>query len=108
MQSSMELEPQNGTAGIGEISKEGYEELHRIGDKLKKEMRGLYQTDMVGALLKLPDYLDMERHESAEEKKNYQKLTNFLDGGKYPFNTKDTIMALLQRKADSAEGSRRP
>ena len=37
MQSSMEIEPQNGTVGIGEISKEGYEELYRIGDKLKKE-----------------------------------------------------------------------
>ncbi len=105
MQSSMELEPKNGTAGIGEISKEGYEELHRIGDKLKKEMRGLYQTDMVGALLKLPDYLDMERHESAEEKKNYQKLTNFLDGGKYPFNTKDTILCIANDYGVAAEES---
>ncbi len=102
---STEMKPQNGSVGIGEISKEGYEELYRIGDKLKKEMRGLYQTDMVAALLKLPDYLDMERHESAEEKKNFQKLTNFLDGGKYSFNTKDTILCITNDYGIAAEES---
>lgn len=102
---STEMKPQNGSVGIGEISKEGHEELYRIGDKLKKEMRGLYQTDIVGALLKLPDYLDMERHESAEEKENFQKLTNFLDGGKYSFNTKDTILCIANEYGVAAEES---
>ncbi len=105
MQSSMELEPQNGTVGIGEISKEGYEELHWIGDKLKKEMRELYLTDMVGTLIRLPDYLDIERRESIKEEKEFQRLTEFLNEGEHSYSTKDTILCITNDYGIAAEES---
>lgn len=100
-----EMKLQDGTAGIGEISREGYAELYRLGDKLKNEMRELYQADMVGTLLKLPDYLDMERHESAEEKREFQKLADFLEAGNHPFSTRDTILCITNDYGIAAEES---
>lgn len=42
---SMEMKPQNGTARIGEISREGYMELNRIHIEEKGKMRRLYEKE---------------------------------------------------------------
>ncbi len=102
---STEMKPQNGTAGIGEISREGYMELNRIHIEEKGKMRHLYEKDLVSTLSELRYYLDIDIPESVQEQKKYGELEEFLDGGKYPFKTRDRILCIANEYGIAAEES---
>lgn len=102
---SIEMKPQNGTVGIGETSREGYMELNRIHIEEKGKIRRLYEKDLVSTLSELRYYLDIDIPESVQEQKKYGELEEFLDGGKYPFKTRDRILCIANEYGIAAEES---
>ncbi len=105
MQGSMEIEPQDGTAGTGGFSREGYAELLRVHMEKKEEVRSLYQKDFVGMFSELRYYFDIEMAESREERKKLGELEEFLDGGEYSFKTKNAILCITNEYGVAAEES---
>jgi hypothetical protein len=97
------MKPQNGTAGIGEISREGYMELNRIHIEEKGKMRHLYEKDLVSTLSELRYYLDIDMPESVQEQKKYGELEEFLNSGKHSFHTKDKILCITNEYGVAAE-----
>ena len=50
-------------------------------------------------------YLDIDIPESVQEQKKYGELEEFLNGGKYPFKTKDRILCIANEYGVAAEES---
>lgn len=80
-------------------------EMNRIHIEEKGKIRRLYEKDLVSTLSELRYYLDIDIPESVQEQKKYGELEEFLDGGKYPFKTRDRILCIANEYGIAAEES---
>lgn len=86
------------------ISCEGLKETARVDREDRIKMMQKSKTDIVGFLYELPEYLAPEnRQESSQEIRLFGKLTDYLENGKYSFDTQDTILCLANEYGMAAE-----
>lgn len=86
------------------ISSEGLKETAKVDKEERTKMMQMYKTDIVGFLYELPVYLTPEnRQESSQEIRLFGKLTDYLENGKYSFDTQDTILCLANEYGMAAE-----